>query len=83
MNGSFAQVEQKLKDLQRERGREVDGLQDELLSAQHSLEQQRVQLQDVAAKMQCGQLDQENRGLSIEALRSKLNEAYDLWPIAL
>jgi Skp family chaperone for outer membrane proteins len=76
VNSSFAQVAQKLKDLQRERGKEVDGLQEELLSAQHSLEQQRAQLQDAAAKMQSGQLDQENRGISIESLRSKLTEAY-------
>lgn len=76
MNSSFAQVAQKLKELQHERGKEVDGLQDELLSAQHSLDQQRAQLQDAAVRMHSGQLDQENRGLSIDSLRSKLTETY-------
>lgn len=74
VNSSFAQVAQKLKELQHERGKEVDGLQDELLSAQHSIEQQRVQLQDAEAKMHSGLLDQENRGLSIDGVRSKLAE---------
>ena len=81
VNSSFAQVAQKLKDLQRERGKEVDGLQDELLSAQHSLEAQRAQLQDAEAKMHSGLLDQENRGLSIESVRAKLAETCAASPL--
>lgn len=80
VNGSFSQVEKKLKTLERERGKEVDGLQDELLSAQHSLDQQRLRLEEAQAKYHSGQLDQDNKGLSIDGLKTKVTQMYALIP---
>jgi response regulator RpfG family c-di-GMP phosphodiesterase len=74
INGTYAQVEQKLKLVEKERGKEVDGLQDELISAQHSLDEQRQRLEEAEAKYNSGQLNQENKGLSIDSMKVKLTQ---------
>lgn len=71
-NSTATLAERTYRAAQNERGKEISGLSEELVSAQHSLEAQQAQLASFEAKVQHGQLDSDNRTHTMESLKAKI-----------
>eukprot|EP00892_Ulva_mutabilis_P003444 jgi/Ulvmu1/1471/UM011_0201.1 len=72
VNSTASLAERTYRAAQSERGKEISGLSEELVSAHHSLEAQQAQLASFEAKVQNGQLDTDNRMHSMDSLKAKV-----------
>lgn len=71
-NNTATLAERTFRAAQNERGKEINGLSEELISVQNSLEAQQAQLANFEAKVQSGQLDSDNRMHTMESLKAKV-----------